>query len=260
MSLNVIAWPPVGVVGSEWTEIAPVEASRSILTGAERLSATQRVRRVARLTVPGIGRDTMAAGYMEMLKRHLAGVHLVRLNSYPINWYLDSPQYDAARTSSNFRWINSDSLMAWTNDSLPMLWYSGQLLSGVSLMVGTQFALAVSGLPPNCLIAKPGEFLTVYPSVADESESYTSQITAPAYSNGNGEATILLFDPLPTGTNFGTWERVNVGTAQSAVFRPDGYPRAAQPISGQWAYEWTFREVFEDEVGEFVEVNPWGGA
>lgn len=255
MSVNVIAWPPVGVIGAEWTEVAPVQVSRSILTGAERLSATQRIRRMVRLTVPAIGRDTMGAGYMEMLKRHLAGIHLVRLNSYPINWYLDSRQYEAARSSRRLNWEDDDTEIDWTDDTEVILWFDGTILSGATTVVGSQPALTVTGLPPNTLVARPGEFVTVYPNLTSDTVSYTAQVTAPAYSNAEGEATILLFDALPTG---GVWERVNIGTSQTAVFRPESYPRAVQPLSGNWSYEWSFREVFEDEVGTFNEINPWG--
>lgn len=256
--VDVIAWPPVGVIGTEWTEDSPVQISRSGITGRERVSAFQRPRRLARLIVPGIGKDTMGGGYMEMLKRHLKGrVNCVRLHSYAVNWHFDSRINDPLRSLLPLNWTTGDDPLDWTAGGDPLYWFTGSVITGTSTTVGGFPALSVSGLPPNMLVARPGEFVTVYPLIADADESYTSQITAPAYSDANGDAVLVLFDELPTGTGYGEWARVSIGVSESAVFRPVALPRAVQPQMGQWTYEWEFRQVFEEEVGTFTEVNPW---
>lgn len=109
---NVYAWPPVGVVGHEWTEHAPVNRSRSILTGRRYVSAAQRKRRLAALNVSALARGRSGAGYMEVLKRLLAGgENLVRLNSYPVNWWLDTQRLARLRLSDP---------VGWTAPGMPM--------------------------------------------------------------------------------------------------------------------------------------------
>jgi hypothetical protein len=257
MTAKVFAWPPVGVTGAEWTEDAPSERSRSILTGAERVSAIQRKRRLVRLTVPGVGRTTYDAGYVEMLKRHLEGVHLVRLTSYPINWHFDRPQ--------------------------PLV-----LKGDVFNDLGRSYVV-LRGVPPGQIVARPAEFLTLFlptgettdldpldwfdgsdPLTWDVDDStspdplvwfygtpYTGtvvQVSNPAKSDDSGRVVISLFETVPDQTQI----TVLYGTCATGVFRPDTYPRAVQPQLGNWSYEWSFREVFADEVGGFVEINPWG--
>mgnify|MGYP001459223640 FL=1 len=110
-----------------------------------------------------------------------------------------------------------------------------------------------SGLRPSRLVARPGEFLTAFAD-HDDTVGHTVQITAPARSNSDGVAVIRLFEALPDLTD----ARVNIGVADTGAFLPVGeYPRAAQNLSGDWSYSWSFREVFPEEVGGFVEVNPW---
>jgi hypothetical protein len=256
MTAKVIAWPPVGVIGAEWTEEAPVERSRSLLTGAERVTAMQRKRRLVRLTVPGLGRTTYDAGYVEMLKRHLGGVHLVRLTSYPINWHFDQPQ--------------------------PLV-----LRGDVYSDLGRTYVV-LNGLPPNQIVARPADYLTLFlpagattdpqpvewlngtdPLTWDVDDSTSPdplvwfhgapyggtvvQVTSPARSDDSGRAVIAIFETVANQTQI----TVSYGASDTGVFRPDVYPRAVQPQLGSWSYDWSFREVFADEVGGFVEVNPW---
>jgi len=62
-----------------------------------------------------------------------------------------------------------------------------------------------------------------------------------------------LIEPLPGSA----YARISIGAAENAVFRADEMPRAVQPLGQNWTYQWRFREIFSDEVGGFVEVNPW---
>lgn len=254
MSVNVYAWPPVAAVGSEWTEDSPVQMSRSMTTGAERTSIIQRKRRLVRLSIPGIGYNTYAAGYMEVLKRYLEGVHMVRLYSFPINWHFDTIGDQATRQSAPVLWTTGGVDLEWEIGSgTELLWYSGTILSGTTGTSGAFPIITVSGLPPNTLVARPGEFITAFED-GDDTTGTTVMISRPATSDGSGVAVIYLFEALPAGTAV----RVNLGVQDTGVFNPYPYPRAVQPQSGNWTYEWSFREVFADEYdGGFVEINPW---
>jgi hypothetical protein len=254
MPVDVIMWPPVGAVGTEWTEFAPVQISRSLLTGAERVSAFQRKRRLVSLSVAGIGKNTYDAGYMEMLKRHLEGTKLVRLFSYPINWHIEAGQNRADRSSQPLAWETEDNPLAWQTGGNPLYWFTGTVLTGSTDTVNGRPVVQVSGLPPNKLVARPGEFLHMFEDWADASTMATFQVTAPAHSNASGEAVIAIFE-VPSSPI--TDARVSIGVSTTGVFRPDSYPRAVQPNTGNWTYDWAFREVFSDEVGGFTEVNPW---
>ena len=254
MSTKVFSWPPVGVVGHEWTESAPVEGSRSLITGREYLSAAQRIRRLATFVVAGIGRNRSHAGYMEMLKRHLAGVHAVRLYSLPINWHVRADDGLAALQSQPVAWTEAGDPLAWTAGGEPLYWFSGAYLTGTTENDGVWSSITVTGLPPKSVAARPGEFLTIFSDHEDD-EGFTAQATRLETSDGSGVARIRVFETLPALTD----ARVNLRTRATGVFKPVAYPRAVQPLSGDWSYTWQFREIFEDEVdGGFVERNPWG--
>lgn len=257
MTAKVFAWPPVGALGTEWTEIAPVQISRSMVTGAERVSAFQRKRRLATISVPGIGRTTYDGGYMEMLKRYLAGTNLVRLHSYPVAWHLDRPERVTAR---------------------------GKVFSNLG-----QTYVEVFGLKPSTQVCRPGDFLTLFipPASAaagdplpwrdgDDPVSWdvddatsadpltwfagspdfgtTVQVTQPVISDDTGRAVVPIFETVADYPNL---IHLTFGACATGAFRPISYPRAVQPNSGSWSYDWEFREVFADEVGGFLEVNPW---
>jgi len=252
MAVKVIKWPPVGAIGAEWTEIAPVQVSRSMTTGAERVSAFQRKRRMATISVPAIGKNMFDAGYMEMLKRFLEGIHLVRLHSYPINWHLDTTEKGIRRGNvysdlgvtfievfglqpdtlvarpadfirllisadpntelSELPWANSEDPLVWENSGQPVTWYHGSGNLGISV-----------------------------------------QVTQPVFSDDTGRAVIPVFETVPDQNEI----YLIFGASDTGAFRPISYPRSVQPASGNWSYDWEFREVFADEVGGFVEVDPW---
>ena len=254
MTARVIAWPPVSAVGSEWTEFAPVQVSRSMVTGAERVSAFQRKRRLATISVPGLGMSHQDGGYMEMLKRYLEGVHLVRLYSYPVAWHINRPQRTLLRGN--------------------VYTYQGQTY------------VEVSGLPPSCTVCRSGDFITLFlpggttqtgelawetndnpftwlasPPSEETLTWYhgatnngtTVQVTRPAESDDMGRARVAVFESVADYTQV----YLIFGSRATGVFRPVSYPRAVQPSIGAWSYDWQFREVFADEVGGFQEVNPW---
>jgi len=252
---NVYAWPPVGAVGTEWTTVQPISVSRSMITGARYVSQFQRERRMARIDVSSLGKGPtgigrMGAGYMEVLKRLLAGgVHLVRLYSYPINWYLDAAAERATRQGYPVDWdTGTDPALLWGG---PLYWFNGSILNGMAATVDGWNIVSVTGLPASTLVARPGEFLTVFESLSDEVGT-TVQIVAPAYSNASGMADIRVMSAIPYNG------RVNIGGSDTAVFEAITMPRAVQGIASDWTYSWEFKEVFSDEVpGGFTEINPW---
>lgn len=256
MTAKVFMWPPVGATGTEWTEEAPVQVSRSMVTGAERVSAIQRKRRLVSLKVAGFGRNTYDAGYIEVLKRYLEGVHLVRLYSYPIAWHFDRPEKAIRR---------------------------GKVENDMG-----QTYVTVYGVKPDTLVLRPGDFLTLFlpagattelepldwfdgaapvdwqtdgttnadPVTWFNGQPYNGtvvQVIQPVRSDSTGRARVPVFETVANIPDL----HMIFGSCDTGVFRPVEYPRAMQPYLGNWEYDWAFREVFADEVGGFTEVNPW---
>ncbi|WP_306043564.1 hypothetical protein [Mameliella sp. MMSF_3510] len=246
---NVYAWPPVGALGHEWTRVDPVDVSRSLITGADYRSAAQRSRRMATLVVSGIDNTEAGAGYMESLKRLLAGRHAVRLYSKPVNW--GGRGDNALRNKAPLTWENSEGSVTWEDSEGSVTWEYRPLTVTATGTDSLGFAtVTISGGPANYLIARPGEFLTIYSDPAQ-----TAEIVTAAQTDGTGAATIRVFGSLASAIG----AAVSIGTSDTGVFLPVGpYPRAVRPSAGDWSYTWNFRELFEDEVdGSFVEIDPW---
>lgn len=215
----VYRWPEaVGVTRSEWSYVQGIGKSRSIITRKLYTSAFDRERRVASLTVSGHQNKGMGAGYMEVLKRLLAGGSAaVRLYSWPVNWHLRqfiTGSYPAVKAVSNYR-IN------------------------------------VSGLPPNTFLGGPGDFVLL----DDGAGGFLARMMAQErVSTSGGTSSVKVIEKVPTGWS-GT---VTFGVRDTGVFLPLTVPRAIQPARGDWSYDWTFEEVFAEEVdGGFEEQNPW---
>lgn len=252
MARNVYAWPPVGVTGWEWSEVAPMAVSRSIISGADYASASGPRRKIAALNVSALGRGRSGAGYIENLKTLLdGGVNLVRLNSTPVNWWLDAARLQALRQSQPLGWKTGDNPLAWQSGANPLKWFGGAVLTGAATTVGGVPALSVSGLPVSRLVARPAEYVTLFSGGLSDVVGVTARVLTEAWSDASGVAVIKLMSAL-TGTG-----RANIGTSESAVFKADSMPRAMQGLNGDWSYAWSFRQVFSDEVGGFTEVNPW---
>jgi hypothetical protein len=244
----VYAWPPVAAIGSEWTPVQPVDESFSGITNKRYASANQPERRATTVVAAALGRGNNGAGYMEMLKRLLqGGAHYVRLTSYPINWAIE------ARTdlqSQVLTWLDGATDMVWLDGSTDMIWLDGTVINSTLSTSKGLPALTLTGCPPSTLVVRPAEFLTVINPTTGATD--TVQSLAPAYSNSEGIATVRLYRAAAFAG------RVNIGTADTAVFRVVGaLPRAVQPLSGQWSYTWSFEEVMPEDVGGFVENLTW---
>ncbi|WP_313350748.1 hypothetical protein [Paracoccus sp. (in: a-proteobacteria)] len=238
---NVYAWPPVAHVAAEWSQIAPVGRSRSLITGASYVSAAQRRRRVARLDVSALSLDRNGAGYIEALKRLLdGGVHLVRLHSTPIIWHLDDEAGNARRTKP-MSWIVPTGGIAWSVPPGDIDWWTGPGVTDGEALSGNR--VRVTGLPADTDVVRPGEFVTM--------NGETAMVLRPARSNRSGVAILYLVTPL-SGAG-----PIHIGARETGVFEADEIPRAVQPVGQNWQYSWSFTEVFADERGPFVEVDPW---
>lgn len=244
--VKVYAWPPVGVLARNWTMELPTSRSRSIITGQEYVSASQRRRKLATLDVSG--RRHYGAGYMEALWRLMdGGVHLVYLSSCRIPWGRVGPT-PGQRAEKEVDWEEPPAAIGWTYPDADIIWIAPVELPAVYSVVHGVPTLTVSTLPPNSLVAIPGEFLTIHAAGGVEE---TIMISNPARSNASGEVAIRLVS-VPTISG-----PVSIGTREQGVFRlQSDWPRAKRSAS-QETYTLEFREVFEDETDGFVGVNPW---
>ncbi|MDT1061906.1 hypothetical protein RM190_08565 [Paracoccus sp. CPCC 101403] len=256
MPIKVYPWPPVGAIGGEWTSVMPTARLRSLLTGRDQMQASQRRRRMAVLQVSALANGRMGAGYCEMLKDLLeGGIHAVRLQSTPINWWLDElDRRGVIGTSDELRWRTAaGDPLAWrTAAGDPLYWFTGRPLIGQLDTSGGRPLLTVGAaggsLPANTLVGRPGDFIRVY-NRSDASIYAVCRLLRPARTNADGVVTLKL--DISPGIQGG---RVALAGQDEAVFRVEGgMPRALQPVSGDWTYTWTFREVFADEVGGFQE-------
>ena len=244
---DVIAWPPVGLVAWEMAWHRPWSRSASLVSGRSYASTAQRARRLVTAHVTGIGADEAGAGYVEMLKALMIdrGTLLVRMSASAAIPHLARTRLGNARVE----WLDGATELLWTDGSADLLWFENDR-PGVAGTVDGWPALTVSGLPPSRIVIRPGEMVTLIDPATDARQ--TSRALRVTRSDADGVAVIRLLDAM-TGTG-----QVSLGGAESLVLEADGLPRAVQPATGPWAYEWSFREAFADEVpGGFAEVDPW---
>jgi hypothetical protein len=206
--------------------------------------------------VQGIGRTTYDGGYMEMLKRYLEGFNLVRLHSYPVAWHLDKPEQVTARgnvfTSAGQTFVEVYGLKPLTEvcrpgDFLTLFLAPEPTTTGDPLTWGT----GTDPLAWKIEDTLGADSLTWFAGSTDFGTSV--QVTQPVTSEDTGRAVVPIFEKIPDQTQI----QLIFGSRATGAFRPVAYPRAVQPQSGNWTYDWEFREVFADEVGGFLEVDPW---
>lgn len=251
MSIYVYPWPPVGAVATEWTLDQPVSRLRSGITGRDIMQSSRRPRRLATVVASALANGRMGGGYCETLKQLLeGGVHGVRLKSSPINWWIDEQARQAPDLNpSPVDWIVPPAPVSWQSGSNPVSWVTGgAVVGGTPTTSGPWGFLQVSGLPRFTTVARPGDFIRVY-SPTDPEIWETARVMREAVTNGSGTVNLKLDRTLTIAGG-----RVNMAGQDEAVFRVEGpLPRSVQPVSGDWQYSWSFREVFADEVGGFDE-------
>ncbi|RWR31358.1 hypothetical protein D2T31_04995 [Sinirhodobacter populi] len=200
----------------------PVAVLRSALSGKEQMQASHPERRKVSLDVSALARGRIGGGYMDMLGRLLmGGIHAVRLYSWSPNWHLD------AEPQPGFNWLSMTLTATATVDAA----------TGMG-------AYRVTNLPPGYPLICPGERFTV--------GGIVWQAVNMAVADDAGIALIrVIGTPALSGT-------LSLDGQESAAFRPDGgIPVGDQAVGADWTYSWTFTEVFADEVGGFVEIDPW---
>lgn len=253
MSVSVYPFPPVSVLGSEWTMDYPYEGGRSLLTGAQIRTAGQRERRIVSLDVSGIGTTGNGAGYIEALKRLLQSRNAVRLYSYSaIHWGYATTGMQSTRVD----WTTDGTDLNWTTDGTDLTWYTGRVIYGTTGTDSDGYnTVSITGAPPNSVVSQPGEYLTIFAD-EDDTTGETVMMLNKATSDGSGDATIRVIDDSLSSH---TAARVNLGTSDTGVFMLDQYPRSMRPVGGSFRYSFSFREVFSDEVdGGFTEMaSPW---
>ena len=253
---NVYAFPPVSVTGWQWDVEDPVATSRSLLDGGRYVTSAGPRRIVAEARISALGGSASGAGYMHALKRLLnGGQHLVRLYSWPINYWLDDLHLAALRRGEILTWTDSGTTITWTDSGTTILWLDGAYITGTTGTDGDGFAtIALSGLPANSTCVRPGDFLTIYADGSDATGE-TIMVQTEGTTNASGEVTVRLIEAPSTSYSA---VRVSVGTSETAAFEVTQAQPFVQSYSGDWSAVWSFRQVFSDEVpGGFTEVDPW---
>lgn len=218
MPINVYAWPPVAITGRSWQVVQPVARLRSGLTGKEQVQSSQRARRMVSIDVIALSAsDKNGGGHMEMLGRLLEG------GEHAVRLSSWSPNWHLDQPNT-FHWLS-------------------QGLTATATTSAGFAAWQVSGLPPLFPLLRPGDRFTV--------AGVVYQAINAATANEAGVAVVRVM-----GSTAGSGALL-LGAQETAVFRPESIPTGSQRPGQNWSYSWSFREVFSDEVGGFVEVNPW---
>lgn len=248
---DVIAWPPFELTGWELDEEYPQSRSVGLLQGRPRTSSALRSRRVATALTAGIGKDSSGAGYVRMLKRTWGGnPRLVRIECYSTLWFRAARGLDL--TNALLEWTDDAADLLWTAGGSDLLWGDGvYALEGQSVEDGDWHSLQVTGLPPNRIVARPSNLI----SLASSGGVQQAYVVTVARSDGQGSA-VIRTDKNSAFEGVGL---VSIGHREVGVFEALQMPRAVQPVRGVFGYQWDFREVFEDEYSDgWTEVNPWG--
>jgi hypothetical protein len=248
MATTVVAWPPVGLTGWGIGRSDGPTVSRGFFTNYRRTTAANVRRRMATCVVPGRNLDGAGAGYMEELKEQIAGgTHLVRVDCHSAIWHLRRADREFLAAALNL--TAGGVTLSLTSGGAPVLMGAGgAALSGEPGTSGGFPILTVSGLPPNRIVVRPHERV----SITDGTDTETARALRVTSSNGSGEAVIRLSEAMTIAEG-----KVEIGGPESIVFEAMDLPQAVQPYRGDWAYTWQFREVFAAEVGGFTEVDPW---
>ena len=248
--MKVFAWPPFQLTGWELAEVYPQSRSVGLIEGRPRTSSAQRGRRVATAHVTGIGTDAAGAGFVRMLNRQWAGQSkLVRVECHSALWHMYRGRNDLR--GNVLSWTDGGIDLLWSSGGAPIVWGMGDFsLYGIPETDGEWHGLALTGLPPGQIVARPSELI----SITDGDTIESAYVLTVARSD-EAAAAIIRTDKPEAFTMSGL---VSLGHAENVVFEAQGVPRAVQGLSGTYGFQWDFIEVFEDEFADgWQEVNPW---
>ena len=238
--VDVIKWPPVPTVGYEFSPVNPVGVSRSGLTGADYVSQSQVERAEGSLAVIGASADMATGGTMEMLRRAVAGVNLVRIETIPAHFHF---AHLGARGQTELDWTTGGAPLAWTTGGSSLTWLIGEPLTGTLFDDAGFQGVEVSGLAPGSVAAYPNEIVEV--------NGVQARAYRKAIADDNGVARIRVNKALTTPG------AVIIGKPESIVYRLSELSRPMRNVGQQFIYQASFRQVFETETDGFVEVDPW---
>jgi len=237
--MTIYTWPPVSLASRPlWTVRDPVQTSRSLLSGRRFASRHGRRRIYAEFSVSARKRD-MGAGYMEALKDLLQGgsnnfVRLSYRRPSPIN-----------RQPKELIWTSGGTEFCWQLTAIEdVLWTGAILLDGLPIVDGGFPALRVTGQEPGSLVCGAGEFIRI-------GTEYRTCI-AEAYAQFDGIARIRLNEAFTVGGP------AELGAAETGIFEVVSFPETGGPLGSDYTYDWSFSQVYEDEIDSQTEANPWG--
>jgi len=255
---NVIAWPPVGLTGWDFHTSDPISRSLTVFGGRARTSSRLRRRRLATAMITGVGEDQSGAGYVEMLKRQLAGgQHLVRVECLPALWHLAGAGMDLK--NGPLAWVEGATEMVWTAGATEMLFGDGDYaLSGEPTTDSGWPALVVTGLPIGVVVARPSQLIKVMNSEGTETSRVLTVARSVAWTDPESGTTTGR-SVIRTETAFTLEGMVSIGDRESIVFEALDMPRAMQAPRDPrgYVFTWNFREVFADEYDSWTELDPW---
>ncbi|GAD55495.1 hypothetical protein MBELCI_1547 [Limimaricola cinnabarinus LL-001] len=237
----------MGLTAWELTRSDPVSRSVGLIDGRPRTSSAQRSRRLVTAQVAGIGPDLAGAGYVEMLKDLLAGgANLVRMDCRSVGWHLVP---SLGLQNGVMDWREGAVELVWQAEDGAVMWADGRGMHGAPVVFRGWSALRVEGLPGGMTVARPGDLI----SITDGAATERSRVMAVTRSDAVGVATIRTRDAFTLSG------LVSIGGTESIVFEVAGdMPRAVQPVSANWSYDFSLREVFADEYPDgWTERDPW---
>lgn len=252
MTTRIVAFPPVGVLGWSPMVSRPVERSRGLFSGTRVASAAHPARRMLTLDVSALSRDRAGAGFIDQLMREIdGGVHLVRVSSQPVNWWMDCGRLRALGFTAPLTWTDGGAPMTWTDGGAPLSWFTGPTrVASTGTSADGYPTISVPGLPAGQIVARPGDVVRVYPA-DDRVIGQTAQVVTLARVGPGGVAVIKLASALPAGV-------VSLSDADTAVYEVTNSPQGAQPGSGNWSLRLDLAEVLASEIpAGAVEWNPW---
>ncbi|MEH6522568.1 hypothetical protein [Sulfitobacter sp.] len=239
---EVFAWPPVFMTGHERTQDRPVQRSEG-LSGAVSLSQSEPTRRLVSADIAGIGKTRDGAAYVEALKMLLDGKPpFVRMTLLPRFWFqaLEGQGFRRGAVDTNFLAAGAD--VDLTANGVGLNLTTGSRIDGVAGHDGWPY-LDCTGFAPNKVAVLPTERVTV--------GDVTATVLRTAHADSGGNARVYLMTALADG-------EVQIGIEETAVFEILNFPRAKQPLSGNYSYGFELREAFASEYADgFTEVNPW---